>query len=155
MLNFQVERWWALKSEIAPLLAQHYEEMPFDLPLSLDEATYDRIADADRLHILTARAWCKESSRFKLVGYFVALLARHLHYDILTAGMDVFYLSPEYRKGRNGLLLFREFEESLRKRGVRFALATARLERNPGARELFKRLGWTEARVVYQKRIGD
>ena len=82
----------------------------------------------------------------------IKIIARTL--DTLTAAMDVYYLLPEYRKGANALRLFQATEQACLERGVEYMVATARLERSPGARSLFKMLGWTEARVVYQKRIG-
>ena len=150
-LAFQVEAWPAVAEEIKPLIAAHWSEMPFDvsLPLEPDYALYRQLDVLARLHILTARA------DGELVGYFIAFLGRHPHYDIRVGSMDIYYLAPKYRRGLNGLRLFEEYERTIRTRGARFLMATARLDREQNAAKLFERLGWQQARMLYSKRLED
>jgi GNAT superfamily N-acetyltransferase len=149
-MRFEAESWSEVKDEAMPLLVEHWLEMPFDIgiPLDLDAALYEQMEASGRLLIVAAR------DKGRLVGYFANFLARHPHYDILTAAMDVYFLLPEYRAGANGLRLFAAAEQACRERGVGLMLATARLDRNPAAQKLFERLGWTAARTVMQKRMG-
>ena len=148
-LEFQTEQWSAIRAEVMPLLEAHYQEMPYDprIPLSLDERTYAALEQMNRLVIVTGRA------EGKLVGYFSAVLNRHLHYDILVAAMDVYFLLPEYRKGINGALLFKAFESAMCERGVDLGLATARMDKSLGAHKIFEALGWEHSRDVFQKRM--
>ena len=148
-MTFQVERFASIAAELKPVIAEHWEEMPFDpdLPLNLDVDLYFRMDMLDRLHIVTAR------DEGRLVGYFAAFVGRHTHYDIQMAAMDVYFLLPEYRTAMNGMQLFAYFEETAQARGVRFLLATARIDRSPAAAKLFERLGWNAARTVYSKRL--
>lgn len=138
-----------MKNDLAPIVAEHWKEMPFDpdLPLSLHQSMYEIMDVADRLLIVTVR------DGGRLVGYFANFVSRHPHYDLLTAAMDVYFLLPEYRNAVNGLRLFRAMEEACRKRGVEYMLATARLDRGPVAMKMFERLGWAPARMAYQKRL--
>jgi hypothetical protein len=149
MLTFAVERWKDIQGEIEPLLNLHYAEMPFDIdvPLAIDKDAYRNLDEAGKLHILAAR------HGERLVGYFAAFIGRHLHYNLLTAAMDVYFLRADHRRGGNGVLLFIAFEKSLRLRGVEFALATARLDRDPAAQSIFEAMGWEISRVVCQKRL--
>lgn len=150
-LAFQSERWADVEEELRPLAERHWQEMPFDLcvPLNISSALYAELDRAGRLDIVTARA------DGRLVGYFLTFLGKHPHYDLFMGSMDVYYLEPEFRRGTAGLQLFRAMEHSLRRRGVRYVLATARLDREKNAAAVFERLGWHEARTVYEKRLGD
>lgn len=149
MLTFQQECWSKIENEILSLAQEHWAEMPFDLKIPLDLAlgTYRGLADDGRLHVTTARL------DGILAGYFVVFLGRHPHYDVLTGSMDVYYLKPELRKGAAGLRLFLAMERNLQSHGVRYLLATARLDRGSHAHALFERLGWKAARVLYEKRL--
>lgn len=149
MIEIRSERYADCRDELIPLVGLHWQEMPFDeaLGLSPDELTYRALDEAGKLLLLTVR------DRNRLVGYFVAFVARHPHYELLTAAMDIYYLLPEYRSALNGIRLFHSLEVEAKARGVGFLLATARLDRSPAASMIFNRLGWTEARTVFQKRL--
>lgn len=149
MLTFAAERWRDIEREILPLAQEHWAEMPFDseVPLSVALGSYRGLDDDARLHVTTARF------EGLLVGYFVLFLTRHPHYDILTGSMDVYFLKPEFRKAANGLKLFRAMEDQVKSRGVRYLLATTRLDRGESASHVFQRLGWNDARIVWEKRL--
>src|SRR5437870_914932 len=56
----------------------------------------------------------------QLVGYFVGFVAPGLHYSTcLTCTLDIFWVHPEYRKGRSGIILFKAVESELKRRGVK------------------------------------
>jgi len=148
-VTFHVEHWADVGEEIKPLLMRHWAEMPFDLqlPVCPDWSLYGPMAEAGTLHLLTARA------DGALGGYFIGFIQRHPHYSVLVGAMDIYYLLPEHRKAANGLAMFMEYERTMRERGVKYLLATSRLDRNGESDALFKRLGWKAARTVYEKRL--
>lgn len=149
MIKIRVEKYSDCRDELIPLVGRQWQEMPFDagIGLSPDEPTYRALDEAGKLILLIAR------DQNRLVGYFVAFVSRHPHYDMLTAAMDIYYLLPEFRSALNGIRLFNSLEVEAKARGVEFLLATARLDRSPAASMIFNRLGWTEARTVFQKRL--
>lgn len=150
MLSFAEESWFDIRESLTRLTALHWKEMPFDddIPLSLDHDLYVRLASIGRLHVTTARAGGK------LVGYFACFLGRHPHYDVLMASMDVYYLESAHRNAGNGIGLFLAMERLVKARGVRYLLATARLDKDHNASRIFERLGWNRARTVYEKKLG-
>lgn len=150
MLICQEESWTEAREEILPLAAAHWAEMPFDaeLPLRPHERLYAAREEHGGLLVVTAR------DAGTLVGYFVCFVARHPHYDLRTAAMDVYFLAPEHRVGGNALRLFGAMEDACRRHGVGLLLATARLDRGQGAMRAMEWLGWRPTRTVYEKRIG-
>ena len=147
-LTCQLERWKDIRDEICPLYIEHWKEMGLTgAELLLDHPKYLAMDNEGTLLVVTAR------DQGKLVGYFVNFLCRHPHYDLLTAAMDVYYLDPRYRRGTNGLKLFSEMEKECKKRKVGLMLATARMDRSPGAKSIFSMLGWKSTRLVFEKKV--
>jgi L-amino acid N-acyltransferase YncA len=109
------------------------------------------MCDSGRLHVFTAR------HDRRLVGYHVAIVAGHLHYvSTLHAITDVYYVLPEYRKGRTGLCLFRAYEAEMVRLGVRKLITGAKLHTADGrSGKLFEYLGWRPTETVYTKLIGE
>ena len=144
----QCERWKDICDEIRPLYVDHWKEMGLSgSPLRIDDAKYAQMDMEGTLLVVAAR------DHGKLVGYFLNFLCRHPHYDLLTAAMDVYYLDPKYRCGANGLKLFTEMEKECKKRAVGLMLATARMDRSPGAQSIFRMLGWENTRWVFEKKV--
>jgi hypothetical protein len=154
-LSYAEENWAGVAAEVLTLAGRHWSEMPFDanIPLALDYSLYDQLAAAGRLHVTTAR--CDDTGDNILVGYFVCFLGRHPHYDVLVASMDVYFMAPEFRGPTDALGLFVAMERLVRSHGVRYLLATARLDRQKNASRLFDRLGWKLVRSVFEKRLKD
>ena len=65
--------------------------------------------------------------------------------------MDIYFLEKGYRKAGNAIGLFREMEWGLSVKGVRYVVATSRLDRAKDAGPLFRFLGWKPARTVWEK----
>lgn len=150
-LTFRTEKYSDIASELMPLIAKHWEEMPFDesVPLDPDLTLYAKMDNSDKLQVTTGRT---EDGR--LVGYFVVFVSRHPHYDFLMAAMDIYFIEPEFRRAANGIRLFEEMEDALRMKGVRYVVATSRMDRNSGG-PLFERMGWKGVRMVWEKRLEE
>ena len=148
MLIYAVEPYGALTEEIKPLLQEHWREIAVDrdtIPLHVNVEQYRHLAACGSLVLITAR------DSVRLVGYIAAIMSNHLHYaSTLHAIIDVFWLEPEYRQGRNGLGLFVALEAELARCGVRKVIGQTKL----GAADVwpvFKFLGWTETERLYTK----
>lgn len=151
MITFQVENWFEVREEMAPLWTLHYEEVALNkdkIKLKPDFAMYDNYANAGMLHIVVAR---KEG---RIVGYHFSIVRPHLHYvDSLSSFCDIYMLIPEVRTGRTPLRLFEFVEKSLKARGVEKMFTGTKLSLNAGP--LFEHMGWTPTEMLYTKFIGD
>lgn len=147
---YAVESWFDIRDEVQPLFQRHWEEIAADrdtIPLVVDFDSYDALANADSLHIITAR----ESG--VLVGYFFSVVRTHLHYrETLFGFADIFYLLPEHRKGMAGVRLITETEKSLKTLGVKKMFAATKPWMDVGL--IFKRQGFELHEIVYSKMIG-
>lgn len=101
----------AFLGEMEALFPKHYEELCVtkDFPLEPDYEAYKRLADNGMLRCITCRVG------EELVGYIVFIVQPHLHYkSCRTAFEDIYYIAPEYRKGRVGIKLFQYAEKVLK-----------------------------------------
>jgi len=103
------------KEEFMRVLPAHYDELCItkQFPFDPDWDAYDRMAQAGMLRTITVR------NDDELIGYIVFYIQPHLHYkSCLTAYEDVYYVKPEYRKGRIGIKMFQYAEMALKRIGV-------------------------------------
>lgn len=61
-----------------------------------------------------------------LVGYVSTFVLQHNHLTDLVAIIDAIYLLPEYRRGRNGLLLLEAAERCAKELGAKTAIISAK-----------------------------
>ena len=155
-LYYQAEDWEAAWPEMATLWDAHWREVAVDkdIPLSVDLEAYNVLACQGVLSVLTARTPAR-----LLVGYYLSVIRRHLHYDVVCAFTDVYYLAPHYRKGRNGLKLFAAAEAEWQRRGVAMVFAGTKLHISPRGESLdhgriFGHLGYVNTEQLYSKRLG-
>lgn len=152
MITYQVENLCDCLNEIELLLQAHFDEVAtnkekLEKP-QMDMDAYYALESVGELHVLTAR------SDGKVIGYYVAFVRPHLHYiHVLSAITDVYYLSPDYRKGTAGIKLFQEAERTLKARGVKRIFSGTKLHKDMG--KLFEYLGWKETERLYSKWIGE
>jgi hypothetical protein len=103
-------------AEIERLHEAHFLEVACDqkeVPLAKDTHTYWQLSAAGSLVVITARA------NGILVGYVIGITRMGLHnVTTLMGATDLFYLMPEYRKGWNGIKMFKVYEEAMKRRGV-------------------------------------
>ena len=85
----------------------------------------------------------------KLIGYHIATVVRHLHYNSKTAYTDVFYVDPLHRKGSVGVRLFKEAENYLVAMGVERIYTGTKLKLDIGP--ILERLGYQPIERVYTK----
>lgn len=149
-LTYQIENWFDCKEEIKLLIPGHWEEVAMykdEIELDFWFEKYDEMALAGQLHIITV----KDDN--KIVGYYWAKVMPHLHYkNSLTAYTDMYYLHPKYRKGFNGVNLFKFYEESMKKLGVQRIITSCKTSLDMS--KVFDRLKWDRAEIVYTKLIG-
>jgi GNAT superfamily N-acetyltransferase len=150
-IKFQRESLSSVRSEIIPLLEKHWEEIAVNrdkIKLNPDWEVYEALEVAGNLGIYTARL------DGKLVGYFVVIAERHIHYkDHIFAANDIVYLDPDYRKGMVGARLMKFAEEDLRNIGV--SVLTINTKVHKPFDHLLERMGFTLKERVYSKYLGD
>ncbi|QDP54904.1 MAG: hypothetical protein Unbinned3065contig1002_6 [Prokaryotic dsDNA virus sp.] len=146
-MQFATESLYDVMGEVAPLLCEHWEQIALDkdtVKLSPDWDVYKFMQDHDKLHITTVR------QEGELVGYVVYLISRSLHYvDEVFAEGDLFWLSPQHRKGSAGLKMFKHAEAALRGKGVTKVINKVKLHFDVG--KIFERMGYQPIERVYAK----
>ena len=151
MMTAAVEPWHPTIDELMPMLPLHYEELALEqdrVPLAPRWDVYDQHDAAGVLSQVVLR----EDGR--AIGYHWGLISPALHYGTcLTCTTDIFFVHPEHRNGRGGMILFGAVEKELRRRGVQRWYAGAKLHRD--ASPLFKRLGFMPIEVYHSKWLGD
>lgn len=151
MLTPHLESFTERLSELKMLLPMHYEELALNkdkVPLDPMFEVYLEREKAGQLIFATLR------SEGKLVGYFVGFIMPHLHYrTCLTCTMDVFYLSPESRGQRGGLMLFKFVRQELKRRGVKRWVVGSKCHKD--ASVLFEALGMNKIEIYYSEYLGD
>ena len=151
MITAAPEPWHpTIEQEIAPLLPMHWEELALNkdkVPLSPQWHVYDQRDAKGELQLVVLR----EDGR--LIGYYIGFIAPGLHYSTcLTATMDIFYVHPDHRGKRGGIVLFQAVEKDLRHRGVDRWFVGAKLHND--ASPLFKRLGFEPVETYHTKWLG-
>jgi GNAT superfamily N-acetyltransferase len=132
---------FAFIEELKELFPLHYEELCVtkDFPLAPDYDAYKRLANAGMLRCITVRA------DEELIGYIIFVVQPHLHYmTCKTAFEDIYYIHPDFRKGRVGIRLFKYAEEVLRSIGVNRVIMHTKIHMDNS--KLFEYLGykWTD-----------
>lgn len=150
-ITYQYEELEDIKFEIQPLLYEHWEEIAMykdKVELAPDWVRYQAMADAGNLHIVTVR------DNGILVGYFITLIVKGLHYKYTTYGMnDIVLIKPEYRNSGVGKKLFETVEASLKEKGVN--VMTIHMKTYAPFDSLCESLGFDYAERLYTKYIGD
>jgi GNAT superfamily N-acetyltransferase len=132
---------FAFVEELKELFPLHYEELCVtkDFPLAPDYDAYKRLADVGMLRCITVRA------DEELIGYIIFVVQPHLHYmTCKTAFEDIYYIRPDFRKGRVGIRLFKYAEEVLKGIGVNRIIMHTKIHMDNS--KLFEYLGykWTD-----------
>ena len=144
-MEFSLENLARVRREAEPLLKQHYDEIALNkdiIKLNPDWEGYARLDAVNALRIYTAR---KDD---KLVGYFVVIVSKSLHYrDHLFANNDIIFLTKPARRGLAGMKLIKYAIKSLAAEGI------TKLHINTKAHQPFdailERLNFEEIERVY------
>lgn len=138
------------------MLHRHYRETGSNVaavPLDLNFAQYMQLDAAGVMHVLTAR------HEGKLVGYLFSTVGAHLNFvTTVYSTVHMYYLLPDYRKGWNGVKLFREWVKAAEHSSVR-VLQVAETLRVRGKHDkrvavLLKYLGFKPTERSYTRLIG-
>lgn len=150
MISFQVEKYIECIAEMQPMLEAQWEEVEGnqeELPLEPDYTQYQKLCDADMLHVVTVR----EDS--ELIGYLVTFVVPHLHHmNTRWASSDVFYIKPEYRKTEIAAKLIHMTEENLRSKGVK--MLSLHMKAHVPFDKLAEGCGFDKFEMTYAKYIG-
>src|SRR3990167_4165352 len=100
-ITFQKEKLADCFDESRELQQQHFQEIAQNKDVlggvNPDREMYMKLDALGLIHVLTAR------DDGKLVGYFVAFVRKHMHYQHIMCGSDdLFYLAPSHRRGLTG-----------------------------------------------------
>lgn len=147
MITIQSESWkdyfsdpalwglWSLHySTFKPI---HDDRMPF----GPDTQSYEAHEAAGELEILTVR------NDGELIGYCLAVVRRHKHYNCLCAFEDSYFLHPDFRGGGTASKLIDRMNEVCRRRGAVKIYWMTKLLFNLGL--LFQRKGAEHQDDVY------
>jgi GNAT superfamily N-acetyltransferase len=147
MITYQVEQFEEVKHQIVEMAREHWREVEYyqdEIPLDIDLDKYQLMNDAGMIKIITVR------NQSQLVGYIAMLIHLHPHHkNTLYAMNDMFYILPEFRKGRTGIEIFKFTEEVMRAEGVKIMLLSCKAHLDKGT--IFKRLGFIPAEISYSK----
>lgn len=137
---------FAFVEEMKTLFPLHYDELCVtkDFPLTPDYDAYKRLADAGMLRCVTVRA------DEEMIGYAIFIVQPHLHYmTCKTAFEDIYYIRPDFRKGRVGIRLFKYAEEVLQRIGVNRIIMHTKIHMDNS--KLFEYLGYKLTDKIYTK----
>ena len=150
-ITYQQESLATCKEDAQHLLEQHWEEIALNkeyIKLNPDWDAYYDLEDVGALKIFTAR------DDNKLIGYFVVLCRKHLHYvDHVFAFNDILYLRVDYRKGLTGAKLMKFAEKCLKEDGV--SVMVVNTKRHKPFDSLLEWLGYKHAENIYTKLLRD
>lgn len=151
MLTTQIESFTERQPELAILFPKHWEELALNrdkVPLDPQYEIYFEREKRGEVLLVTLR------EEGEIAGYFIGFIAPGLHYKTcLTCIMDIFYVSPEHRNKRGGIMLFRAVEKECKRRGVQRIFAGSK-DHKPAGR-LFMALGYKQVETYFSKWIGD
>jgi GNAT superfamily N-acetyltransferase len=139
--SYQVEQLHDVIEELKPFAPLHWSELGLtkdNVPLDMDWERYLDLEDNDKLHLVTVR------HNGHVIGYQFTFVGGHFHYKSTKHGLvDLYYLLPQFRKGKVGVELFKFAEAELKKIGV-VKIITGCKAKLPGLdhTKLFEHLGY-------------
>jgi GNAT superfamily N-acetyltransferase len=154
-VTYSVERMQDSWRAMVQLLPVHWEEVARDrdvIKLDPDWAQYFAMEDAGGVHMVVAR------HEGRMIGYAVYFVRPHLHYrKSLSAICDVYFILPEFRRGRVGIEFFRYAEATLKAKGVQKIFTGTKVRTAAGTRgdksAIFEHLGYSLTEKLYTKVI--
>ena len=150
MITYEIGNAKECFDDISRLFQDHYSEISLlkDYDLRPDYSKYFAIHQQDNLKVIL----CKDEQ--KIIGYIIFFIGKHLHYiDCLLASEDIYYLKPEYRKGRIGIKMFKFAEQYLKSIGVNMIRYGTKVHFDNSS--LFEYLGYSLTEKVYTKMLKD
>lgn len=149
LITYAVERLAEMHGELEELLPLHWDQIARDkdiIALAPDWDAYFALEAAGGFQCVVARC------AGKMIGYHVSFIRPHLHYrHSLQAITDIYFVLPEFRRGRVGVQLFKEVEKAWRARGVQKAFTGCKIAPGLDYQALFERLGWKWIEKTFAK----
>lgn len=155
MTTYCVETLARARSELEELLPLHWAEIARDrtnpkFQLAPDWDTYFALEAAGQFFMMI----CRVDGR--MVGYFIGFVRRQLHYVASLALIaDIYFVLPEFRKGRIGVELFKETEKAAKARGADKIYLGCKAATELDRTTLFQRLGYEKIEFVFAKVIAE
>lgn len=149
LIEYRRECLLTTKEDCLPLISAHWEEIALNKSTIKLDPDWDEYARLDRnghLRIFTARDGAK------LVGYFVLIVNRSLHYkNHLFAVNDILFMDKDYRKGSVAMRLLKFAEKAMRDEGVSLVMVNTKVHQpfDP----LMERLGYNLIERIYSKNL--
>jgi len=148
MITYQAEKFTSIVEELKTIITQHRDEVSVfseNIILDPDWDFYRVMENKGQLFTYTAR------DDGRLVGYYIAFVSRHPHYNAIVSDTDIFYLLPEYRGNLTGYTLIKDAETELENLGVQIIILSAKMEK-PLAK-LAERLGHKPLDIKYFREV--
>jgi len=153
MITAHLEKFADALPELKPVLPLHYEELALDKDKVPLDPQYDIYLERERRGELIFMAM---RSSGRLIGYFIGFIAPALHYrTCLTLTMDIFYIVPEFRGNKAGLLLFGEIKKEAKRRGVQLWFMGNKTHAKVHADALYRAIGAEEVETYYSIWLGE
>lgn len=150
MITYQVERVGEVMEEMRELNLLHWKEIATHKHIKKLNPDYDRyfgLEKLDMLRIFTARY------EGRLVGYFISLLAPHMHYKELNVALnDILYILPIHRGGTVAYRLFKGAILDL-KNNTDTHIVTVHMKIEHPFRPLLKKLGFVQTEENWEVQL--
>lgn len=142
-ITFQAESWlrYYHDPQRLRLWLEEYQEVGSSLPFGPNLEAYEALERSGALLIITARR------DGELIGYCLAAIHRHLHYEAVCGFEDSYYLTPAERRGTSGYKLLAETLKAMKRRGCREGYIQTR--DSPSIAPLLERLGMKKLYSTY------
>jgi len=151
MLTPQVESFTELQPILKEVFPRHWEELALNKDKVPLDPMYEIYFERDKRGEVLLVTLREEG---EIAGYFIGFINPGLHYrTCLTCIMDIFYVKPEHRNKRGGVILFKAVEKECKRRGVQRIYAGSKLHKDSG--RLFEALGYNKIEAYYSRWIGD
>lgn len=155
IVTYAIEPLATARPELEQLLPFHWAEIARDkdnpkFALKPDWDTYHFLEMAGQFAMMVVRV------DGRMVGYVIGFVRRQMHYaDSLSFICDIYFVLPEYRKGRIGLELFKELEKAMVARGVDKIYLGCKAASHLDRSRLFEHLGYQKIEYVFAKVIAN
>jgi len=152
-LSFSVEQAAVVLRDAAELFPLQWQELGLNKDkiagIAPNEEQYRLLEQEGHLHCVTVRI------DGKMVGYYISSVLNHLHYKDagLMAFTDLYFLSPEYRRGGIGTKMLLFLEQTLKARGVVKIYLSTKAHADNGP--LFEALGYRFTDRIFAKYVGE
>ena len=143
---FAEEKLDSYLRDAAGLWIEHYEELGRrDLVMDLDIPTFQSLEDLDCLCIVTAR---KDGV---LKGYVIMIIRRHLHYHLICAMEDAYFLTKSERSFGIGKKMIEASLDFAKARGAEMAMFHSKVFESH--RKLFAAEGFEQLDEIWVRKI--